>query len=253
MSFDELALAYDNSIDWNARLKREMPYLLSLLPETGQVLDVACGSGHHSLAFAEKNHTVTGFDSSEVMIQSAKRLAIKKELNVDFQVRNMLDVDGIVDSEFDLIICLGNSFALLPSFEDLQQVLSSLSSLLMEDGYFVLQVLNFEEILASRFRYFPLKGGTTLDGKQVIFGRFYEHHEHKNYSTLIATSFLKEEAIWSTRISTHKVLQLNENRIRSLLASAGFKDIVIHSNYQGKEFSPLTDRNMIVRASRFGG
>jgi len=248
MSFDDLALAYDNSIDWDARLSREMPYLLSLLTKRGCVLDVACGSGRHSLAFAEEGHTVTGIDASEAMVHFAKQLAKERELEVDFRVVNMLDIRETARNMFDLIICLGNSLALLPSFDDLQQVFSSISSLLDDDGSLVFQVLNFDEILSSRFTYFPLKGGTTLNGKGVIFGRFYEHHENKNYSTLVAASFLREGTNWSAQISTHKVLHLNEARIRSLLDSAGFKEVTIYSDYQSREFSPSSDRNMVVRA-----
>jgi SAM-dependent methyltransferase len=247
MSFDDLALAYDNSIDWEARLNREMPYLLSLLPKKGRVLDVACGSGRHSLELAGNGHTVVGLDSSDAMVGYAEQLARERSLDAKFIVSDMRNVRESVEPEFNLIICLGNSFALLPSYESLQRVLSNLAELLKVDGHLLFQVLNFEEILSTQFRFFPLKGGVTFNGNQVIFGRFYEHHA--NYSTLVASSFIKEETRWSTQISTHQILQLNNERIRSLLLSAGFKDVVIHSNYQGREFSPLKDRNMVVRAS----
>ncbi len=248
MSFDDLAIAYDNSISWDARLKRELPYLLSLLPENGRVLDVACGTGRHSLEIASSGHSVIGFDSSETMIQFAKRLALERGIPVEFLVADMMDINRVAKSEFDLVFCLGNSLALLPSYEDLEHVLEVIPPLLGKKGHLVFQVLNFEEIIASGFRYFPMKGGNTLDGSQVIFSRFYEHHPRKNFSTLVATSFLKQDGCWLTDISSHKVLHLSEKLIRNLLSSAGFEDVEISSSYTGEAFSPILSRNMIVKA-----
>ena len=248
MSFDDLVLAYDNSINWEARLKRELPYLLSLLPENGRVLDVACGTGRHSLDIASNGHSVTGFDSSETMIQFAKGLALERQVPVEFLVADMMDINHVAKSEFDLVFCLGNSLALLPSYEDLEHVLEMIQPILCRNGHLDFQVLNFEEIIASGFRYFPMKGGNTLDGSQVIFSRFYEHHPTRNFSTLVATSFLKQDGCWFTDISTHKVLHLSEKLVRNLLSSAGFEDVVISSSYTGEDFSPTLSRNMIVKA-----
>jgi ubiquinone/menaquinone biosynthesis C-methylase UbiE len=249
MSFDDLSIAYDNSINWDTRLKRELPYLLSLLPEKGRVLDVACGTGRHSIEIASKGHNVTGFDSSENMIHYAKKLALEQDLPIEFFVADMMDISNIAGLEVDLIFCLGNSFALLRSFENLESVFASLPPLLSKNGRLVFQVLNFEEILTSGFRYFPLKGGTTLNGSQVIFSRFYEHYPEKKFSILVATSFLKQDGKWFTDISTHKVLHLNDKRVRTLLSSAGFEDIEILSNYSGDPFSSTNSRNMVVTAS----
>ncbi|MHA2191397.1 MAG: hypothetical protein ACXAAP_14310 [Candidatus Thorarchaeota archaeon] len=62
-TFDELAIVYDNSIDWDSRLKRELPFLLESLPTTGQrrVLDMACGSGRHSVALSSEGWKWTSF------------------------------------------------------------------------------------------------------------------------------------------------------------------------------------------------
>ena len=81
-SFDNLALVYDNTIDWTARLNRELPFLLSLLndPKQSRVLDVACGSGHHSIALGEKGAEVIGFDSSEAMISAARKYNDEKHI-----------------------------------------------------------------------------------------------------------------------------------------------------------------------------
>jgi 2-polyprenyl-3-methyl-5-hydroxy-6-metoxy-1,4-benzoquinol methylase len=150
-TFDELAIVYDNSIDWDLRLKRELPFLLESLPSSGQkrVLDMACGSGRHSVAMASEGAHVVGFDSSPMMIASARKLAETNNVDPQFMVTNMEELGTAIQGKFDLVICLGNSLALLPTHEALNRILSDVSSLLSENGAFICQVLNFKEIKTS--------------------------------------------------------------------------------------------------------
>ena len=72
-TFDEMSLVYDNSIDWETRLLREMPLLLESIPDVPapRVLDIACGSGHHAAALATYGCRVVGVDVSQAMLESA--------------------------------------------------------------------------------------------------------------------------------------------------------------------------------------
>jgi len=48
-TFDDVALVYDDAINWEARLAREMPFLLAAVGDLKgkTVLDIACGTGRH--------------------------------------------------------------------------------------------------------------------------------------------------------------------------------------------------------------
>ena len=116
-SFDNLSLVYDRAINWDARLRRELPFIQDALSESGgnRVLDMACGSGRHSVALALKGADVVGFDSSTSMIQTAKELAVENGVAVRFMVADMTNLKTVLKEKFDLIVCLGNSLALVPS------------------------------------------------------------------------------------------------------------------------------------------
>jgi len=248
-SFDEIALAYDNSIDWNARLKREIPLLLESLEksEGNHVLDMACGTGRHSVELAAHGKRVVGFDSSQAMIGVAKSLAQEREVSVDFYVADMLDFSSSVEGPFDEVLCLGNSLALLPSIADLKRVVTSVHSVLRPGGTFIAQVLNFKEILSTGFRFFPIKGGVTRKNQEVIFSRFYEHGEEE-HSTLVACSFVKQNRDWVTRISTQSVLHTDMELMRGLLESAGFSKLEFFSDFSRSPFHPPSSRSIVLRA-----
>ncbi len=192
-SFDNLSLVYDRSINWDARLKRELPFILDALSESGgsRVLDMACGSGRHSVALALEVADVVGLDSSTRMIQAAKELASKNGVATRFMVADMTNLETILNGKFDLIVCLGNSLALVPSLLEVKKLLSAVHALLNSKGVFVAQVLNFEQIKKTKSRFFQPKGGVTSEGDLVIFARFFNHLEPEESTTLVLTSFVK--------------------------------------------------------------
>jgi 2-polyprenyl-3-methyl-5-hydroxy-6-metoxy-1,4-benzoquinol methylase len=73
--------------------------------KAGNILDVGCGAGRHSVLFAEQGYTVTGIDYSKIGIKHAKLLAAKRELNVDFICADFLNYR--FEKKFDVIIDSG--------------------------------------------------------------------------------------------------------------------------------------------------
>ena len=147
-SFDDISLAYDNTIDWDSRLKREMPFILSFIEsvENPRVLDLACGSGRHSIALASYGAEVVGVDYSKNMIQAAEKHAADADVSPKFIVGDMASIKTTVEGTFDQAICLGNSLALVNDLDSLKQIMKDIFNLLKDGGSFIAQVLNFEEI-----------------------------------------------------------------------------------------------------------
>ncbi len=251
-SFDNLSLVYDRAINWDARLRRELPFIQDALSESGgnRVLDMACGSGRHSVALALKGADVVGFDSSTSMIQTAKELAVENGVAVRFMVADMTNLKTVLKEKFDLIVCLGNSLALVPSLLEVKKLLSAVHSRLNSKGVFVAQVLNFEQIKKTKSRFFPPKGGVTSEGDQVIFARFFSHLEPEESTTLVLTSFVKSSEGWSTTISTQSVLQLDQDSLTQAVRAAGFGQFEVYSDYGGNPFGSTEHRNLIIKARK---
>ena len=251
-SFDDVALAYDDAIDWKVRLAREMPFLKSRLgsPKGKRVLDLACGTGRHSVSLALEGADVVGIDNSEVMLSRAKEHASSNNVSPKFILGEMAEFQSISADQYDLVICLGNSLALLNDLNTLEMVLSSVFDSLNDGGVFVAQVLNFEEIHRTGFRFFPQKGGKMDTGEDIVFSRFYEHSDPPNSSTLVMSAQMKGKGDWTSLVSTQKVLNLNSNLLKRYLAQAGFQETKFYSDYSESLFVGSDDRNMVIHSRR---
>jgi 2-polyprenyl-3-methyl-5-hydroxy-6-metoxy-1,4-benzoquinol methylase len=247
-SFDDISLAYDNMIDWDTRLKREMPFILSLIEdvENPRVLDLACGSGRHSIALASHGADVVGIDYSRSMLQAAENLAKEQGVSPRFIVEDMEKYNESDERPFDLVICLGNSLALVNDIDTLKQVVKNIFSLLDDGGSFVAQVLNFEEIHWTGFRTFPSKIGTLSNGEEITFSRLFEHTDYPYSSTLVMSAFKKDGENWISEVSTQKVLNLKHDQIKSILEATGFSSVEIYSNYEKGKIDKKYDRNMVI-------
>ncbi|TXT53862.1 MAG: hypothetical protein BAJATHORv1_110054 [Candidatus Thorarchaeota archaeon] len=252
MSFDEVSIAYDNSIDWKKRLDREIPFIVNTLhaPEESEILDMACGTGRHAVELASKGANVTAFDNSISMIHRAKHFAELHNAQIHFFVADMMNMSEHISKSFDLVICLGNSLALLKTWKEVEYVIRVVHDILVQEGSFIFQSLNFEEILLSGFRLFPMKSGETPRGNEVVFGRFFDHIPGSDYSQLILSSFLKMSKDWEVRVENRRVLQFKRDLIEPILTRTGFREIEFFSDYSKSTFHSSSSRNMIVQAKK---
>jgi SAM-dependent methyltransferase len=69
-----------------------------------RVLDVGCGPGRHSLAFARRGYEVVGVDHSAEFVRLAREAAAADGLSAAFEELDVRDLDR--PGEFDATICL---------------------------------------------------------------------------------------------------------------------------------------------------
>ncbi len=74
--------------------------------EPGSVLDIGCGTGENAILLAESGYTVTGVDAAPIAIDTAKAKAKARNVNVEFLIRNALNLK-LGQSRFDNAIDSG--------------------------------------------------------------------------------------------------------------------------------------------------
>jgi len=106
-----------------------------------RVLDIACGTGRHSIELTKRGYNVIGVDLSESLLKRAKEKALNENLNIDFQKHDARHLT--FNNEFDLaiMICEG-AFPLMETDEMNFQILQNASKALKENGKLIFTTLN---------------------------------------------------------------------------------------------------------------
>lgn len=128
------------------RNKREAGFIESTLgvPAGSEMLDLACGHGRHALLFAARGYRVTGIDLSERFIRKAQAEAARRELAVQFEVRDMRQL--AYKNKFDGIYCYFSSFGYFSHRENVK-VLEQVATDLKSGGRFLLESINRDWLL----------------------------------------------------------------------------------------------------------
>jgi SAM-dependent methyltransferase len=144
---------WDDLIDWKSRAEGEGSFFMDVLKDLDkpQVLDVATGTGFHSVRLLRAGFDVVSADGSPEMLAKAFENAkeagyILNTVHADWRWLNR-DVHG----EFDAIICLGNSFTHLFSERDRRRALAEFYTMLKHDGVLILDQRNYDSMLDSGF------------------------------------------------------------------------------------------------------
>ncbi|MBC9725208.1 class I SAM-dependent methyltransferase [Streptomyces sp. TRM68367] len=141
---------WDSLIDWEKRAESEGRFFIDLLRKRGvkKVLDVATGTGFHSVRLLEAGFDTVSADGSAEMLAQAFANGMNKGDHVLRVVRadwRWLNRD--VHGEYDAIVCLGNSFTHLFSERDRRKALAEFYAMLKHDGILVLDQRNYDAIL----------------------------------------------------------------------------------------------------------
>ncbi len=140
---------WDELINWEKRARSEGDFFISCLKEHNakRIIDVATGTGFHSVRLLNAGFEVISADGSAEMLAKAFENAreyghILRTVQADWRFLNR-DIHG----EFDAIICLGNSFTHIFSERDRRKTLAEFYTMLKHDGILILDQRNYDAIL----------------------------------------------------------------------------------------------------------
>ncbi len=150
---------WDDLIDWDRRTRSEGDFFIEELKKRGarKILDVATGTGFHSIRLLQAGFDVVSADGNPNMLAKAfengrKHDLILRTVQADWRWLNR-DVHG----KYDAVICLGNSFTHLFKERDRRKTLAEFYAALRHDGVLLLDQRNYDQILDG-----GSKGGKTF-------------------------------------------------------------------------------------------
>lgn len=204
-----------------------------------KVLDIACGSGRHSLELARRGFDVTGFDLSKFLINEAeKNLKSSKEKNLKlkFLIKDMRDFN--FKNSFDVAVNIFTSFGYFENDSENFKVIKNVSDSLKMGGYFVFDFLNKTYLEKNLVPYSKSRKGiyTVIQKRKIENGFVKKDITIKNGSK---TSEFNEML---------KLYSVNE--FKKVFESYNLKIQNLYGDYFGNKFSENKSQRLIIIAKK---
>lgn len=202
--YDGLASEYHMIFaDWRQAVTGQGSVLTGLLhseagPGALRVLDCTCGIGTQAIGLALHGHNVTARDISGAAVQRAKREAASFDVDIDFQVADILKAGGQAGA-FDVVLSCDNS---LPHLEDSDLMLgvANMRNELKPDGLFLASIRDYDAILSTRPRG-TLPSVFETDGERRIVFQVWDWQ--KDGRTYVFHLFILKAASQGWEVSEH--------------------------------------------------
>lgn len=191
------------------------------LPKGSKVLDLACGTGRHSIQFAKKDYDVTGLDFTSGFIKTARQSAHRHKVKAHFVCGDMKNLKPHFGAnEFDLVVSLFNSFGYFKVRGNDLKMLKEVFRVLKPGGRLVINTLNGDGVKLAMNR--PISNGREpIKNVFVIDQAYYDISKKKTFAqwTIIDTRSRKSKV---NRLSFDQNVYTH-SELKSLLRKAGFK------------------------------
>ncbi len=243
-------LEYRRLIAWPARIQREWPLLEDALAKgpSKRLLDLGCGTGEHARFLVEQGFEVAGVDASASMIEKALDEPLPPGLR--FVHGDVAELESLIEGRFGGAICLGNTLPHIRTDRALGSFLRGLRRRLSPGASWILQLLNYERIVARKERHLPLNFRPHEDGESV-FLRLMEVEDDGRVLFFPTTLRFRPDADPPVTVAASKRVELRGWRLSELEAAfddAGFSERRLYGNFERQTFEPLESRDLIVVA-----
>jgi len=248
--YDKIGDKYDLMIRWNTRLERETPFFQRLFSENQvkRVLDLGCGTGHHSKLFNNWGCEVVGVDMSPVLLDIARKNHVVDEENAPLFVESdFLSVADKVEGPFDAIISLGNSLAHVNNVVEMGSILTSINNLLRPGGVFVFQNRNYDRLVATQERFLFPSTYRVADNEQIFF-RFNDFVGDKVRFNVVHFTRVGER--WMHEVVSTVLTPWQKNTISEMMKRAEFVAMDFYGDFSGTPFDAETSDDLVCLARK---
>ncbi len=233
--FDEMGQFWAEIADAN-QTQRQLNFLKSQLPYGNTVLDVACGSGRHTISLSKADFNVVGLDISSHLLEIARQHGASKLVKGD--LRDLPFKQG----QFDAAMSMDTSFGYLPSKEEDKASLAEVRRVLALGGLFVLDVFSRDYLIAKY-------AGKPAAPKWYEYPRFYlqqtrtvtDQGRQLHDAWTIRTKQDNQE-----RFFEHTVRLYDRQTLENMLTNSGFIVQAIYGDYEKQPYTPTTPRLIIL-------
>jgi ubiquinone/menaquinone biosynthesis C-methylase UbiE len=238
--FDAMDVYWAEIADKN-QTERQIQFLKNTLKTDGYVLDLACGTGRHSIALNREGYGMVGLDVSPNLLKIAKKRSSAVQL-----VRGDMRFLPFKPQTFSAAVSMDTSLGYLPSEQDDAAALAEVHRVLRQEGVFVVDVFNREE-LTLKYRE------KNHSPKWMEYPSFFLRRKrmvNPDGGWLYDLWTVRDKASGQMRVFEHAVRLYTLGGLQGLLEKAGFAVKRVYADYEGQDFSANSSRRILVATAR---
>jgi ubiquinone/menaquinone biosynthesis C-methylase UbiE len=220
---------------------RQIQFLKRHLKPNGYILDVACGTGRHSIPLSKEGRTMVGLDISAKLLRIAKQRW--REVQV---VRGDIRFLPFKSQAFVAAVSIDTSFGYLPSQEEDILSLTELQDTLEKGGMFVIDVFNREKLILKyreenhsfKWKEYP---SFFLKQKRSVSQRG---------NWLCDSWIIRDKASGRLMFYDHNVRLYGRSELEDFMDRVGFAVERVYGGYEGENFSPNSPRLILLAKAK---
>ena len=228
------------------RYQRIIPFFTKIFDENKvkSILDCACGTGKHAIAFSRLGFHVEGCDLSSEMVKHAKKDAVTSGVEVNFVQADFKKLHEAFNRKFDCVVCVGNSLTHELEEQGVLSALESMHQVLKEEGVVIVQIRNIPKLIRDKTRLFPVHHHKEPNGDLKLF--FYVLDFYPSKVTFNVVSCIENDGLPKFEVNSVDYNTISESKLASLMMKAGFKNLRTYGNFEFEEFRDLESKNIII-------
>jgi ubiquinone/menaquinone biosynthesis C-methylase UbiE len=241
---------WDKVINWDKRLHHEIPFFREIFEENGikKVLDACCGSGRHAIEFSKMGLDVVSIDCSDEILACAKVNTKNAGINIRLFNEDVLDLPRFQENEFDAIVCIGNSLALLDSFEDFKKAILNFNRILKKDGVIIIHLLDLNKLEETGQVMMPVIS-TNENGSETILCRvFHVSGKSSSYVTFIVLE--KKDDKWVGKSYRQNLVRITQGDIQRIFQELHYEKVNFYSSFKKHPLEDKKFSDMIITAKK---
>jgi ubiquinone/menaquinone biosynthesis C-methylase UbiE len=207
-------------------------------PEGGELLDVPCGFGRHSIPLARAGYRVVGTDRSQALLDEARRRSggerWPKLVQADYRKL------PFADASFDAALNLYTSIGFLGDEED-TRALAEIGRVLRPGAALVIETMHRDRLVTlGSDRHWELLG----EGRLLVAQTAFDHASGvaQTTQTFIDAGNERDSRTWSIRV-------YSATELVAMLDRAGFAEAKCYGDFAG---APLGSATRLVVVARTG-
>lgn len=234
-------------------VREDIPfYVQEAQKDGGLVLELGCGTGRITLPIAESGVNIVGMDSSDPMLEVARRKLVDMSDGIDkvtFVHGDMTSIPKNYYGKFSLVIVPFRGFLSLITTADQENTLNSIRLSLAPGGRLVFDVFvpDLDMLVQESDTAYHLRDVTdpkTRDRLVVWHQGGYDNHNQIIYVRLIVDRLSADGVVTKRTYQDYQIRYSHRWEIYNLLLRCGFEILDLLGDFDCSEFDE-TSRDMI--------